>query len=417
MAAVASPPDLGAALIRTEGIADPYPIYSVLRETEPVYWSEALRAWLVTRYEHVREVYRDPSRFSNLDVNNGNLLALPPEVQAQVPTVVFTELTPSLNTADPPLHTAHRRQIMRSLAPRRLYAKQEWLTQLSHQLADELEAQSEPDLIEHFTTQLSYHSILGLFGAPTDLIPLYDEVTQAFAQANRVTGATVEDVLHYERTLVDFREVLESTYERLQDSDEETIIGSLLNPPEDTDRLTPEEMFSILKIFFAAGHQNLIQTVATTTMFLLRDPEQHELVRQDLDLIADAYEEGIRFETPHQTNRRRAKVDSELGGKTLRAGDLILNVKGSASRDPAVWTRPDAFDLTRDQNEPPGGSIIFGQGIHFCAGAGLARLEGPIALRVLFERFPKMRLHEDWQPRWRNQPLNRHLVDMPLILR
>jgi cytochrome P450 len=413
---VASAADLGAVLVSPGGIRDPYPIYRTLRESEPVYWSKSLRAWIVTAYDQVREVYRDASRFSTVDTNAGNLSTLPPNVRAQVPTIVFADLTPALNTADPPLHTAHRALIMRSMAPRRLAAKQAWLTDLCNDLADELAARPEPDLIEHFTKQLSYRSILGLFGAPTDLIPLYEEVTDAFTRANAVIGATLDDVLRYEAALVRFRATLESLYERLEHSEDETVIGSLLNPPEGIEPLTAEEMFSILKLFFAAAHQNLIHTTASTVMYLLRDREQLELVRREPDLFADAFEEALRYETPHQTNRRRAKVDTELAGKTMERGDFVINVKASAGRDAAVWTNPDAFDLTRNQNEPPGGSVVFGQGAHFCAGAGLARLEAPLALQVLFERFPKLRLRDGWRPRWRLQPLNRMLVDLPVVL-
>jgi cytochrome P450 len=100
----------------------------------------------------------------------------------------------------------------------------------------------------------------------------------------------------------------------------------------------------------------------------------------------------------------------------MRNGEHLLNFKASANRDAAVWTDPDRFDSTRDQDEPIGGTVAFGQGVHFCAGAGVARLAGPIAVTTLLDRFPNMRLRDGWTPVWHDAVVHHKLVELPVTL-
>jgi cytochrome P450 len=409
--------DLAAPLL--EGGHDPYPIYERLREAAPVHWSETFDAWLVTGYNQVREVYRSHDRFSNRAKFAGNLSYLPPDVRAQVSTVEMAETTPALAGADPPDLTPQRSLVMKSLTPRRMQQKREWAEGLCEELAESMAREDEPDLIRHFSFPLSYRSILGLFGAPMEFVELCEESTHArsaFTGRRPEQGGLVEAALRYERAIAALRQGIESLYPRLQQQDDGSIISTLLHPSQPEEELGRDVLFVMLRNFMAAGHENIIFTVATAMHELLRDPDQLEMVRDDPGLAAQAYEEAIRFDTPAQSNGKIAAVDTELNGQPIRAGDRVLNVKGSANRDPAVWTQPDRFDIGRDQNEPEGGSVVFGQGVHFCLGSGVARLEGPIAITTLLQRFPNMRLRDGWTPTWKRAPLQRKLNDLPLIL-
>ena len=113
-------------------------------------------------------------------------------------------------------------------------------------------------------------------------------------------------------------------------------------------------------------------------------------------------------------NPRVAAVDVELGGETIRAGDAVWALKAAANRDPSAWSDPDRFDVTRDANEPPAGGISFGQGIHFCLGAGLARLAVPAAIVKLLRRFPALRLAAE--PAWEPVPGASKLEALPVLL-
>jgi cytochrome P450 len=402
-----------------EGAVDPYPVYRRLREVSPVHWSDAFGAWLVTGYHQVRAVYRGHDRFSNRAKFAGNLSHLPPDVRARVSTVELAETTPALSSADPPVLTRQRSMVMKSLTPRRLEQKRQWAQELCEELAESLARRPDPDLISDFSMPLSYRSILGLFGAPMELAEICKEATYArgaFTGRVPAQGGLVEAALRYEDAIVALREGIEALYPHLQGQNDGSIISTLLQPTDPGHVIAPDELFVMLRNFMAAGQENIVFTVATTIHELLRNPDQLELVKADPSLAADAYEEAIRFDTPAQANGKIAAVDTELEGRLIRAGDRILNVKGSANRDPAVWTDPDRFDLTRDQSEPDGGSVVFGQGVHFCAGSGVARLEGPIAVATLLRRFPNMHLREGWTPTWKPGPLQRKLNDLPLAL-
>jgi cytochrome P450 len=408
--------DFGAELLSPAALRNPYPIYRELRETAPVFWSEALGLWLATKYEDVRTIYRDHERFSSAGAYDANFESLSEDVRARLPLVAVAELTRVLNTADRPAHTGHRVQVMRPLAPRRLSSKREWVEQLCADLAERLGAQEQPDLVEHFSKQLSYLSILELFGASTEIIPIYEAAADGRFAMTSYARISPETALRYERALEKFKAALEETYERLRAEGDGTIIGSLLNPQEGVTPLTDDELFATLRTFFAAGHENIIYSVANTIYALLLHPEQLERVREDPSLAGPAYEEALRWESTTQSSRRLATEDVELRGQLIRAGDRVSVWRGSANRDADAWTDPDRFDIDRDHDESGGGIMSFGAGIHFCAGAGLARLEGPIAVQTLLARFPSLRLPEGFEPRWRQSPGVRMLQELPLVL-
>jgi cytochrome P450 len=410
-------PDLAEPLVK--GTTDPYSVYSTLREQAPVYWSEGFGAWLVTSYECVRDVYRSHEVFSNRARNASKLQALPAEVRAHLEIVEIVENTQALASADPPVLSRQRRVLNRPLAPRQLAAKRATIEELCEELADSMAAHDQPDLIRDFSTQLSYRSILGFFGAPMDLVDVLGEASAArieFVLRTADQPGLADAAERYDKAMVKLRDAFESLYPRLQSELPDSIIHMLLNPISRNDILERNEMFLMLRNFMAAGHENIIFTVAQTIYQLLANPEQMEIVRGDQARAADAFEEAVRFETPHQSNLRVAASDVVLAGQQIRAGDRVLNVKASANRDPAAWTDPDRYDVTRDQSEPDGGSVAFGQGAHFCLGSGVARLEGPIAASVLLRRFPNIRLRDGWQPTWRPGPLQRKLVDFPVLL-
>jgi cytochrome P450 len=146
----------------------------------------------------------------------------------------------------------------------------------------------------------------------------------------------------------------------------------------------------------------------------LNEPEQLELVKADPAMASLAFEEATRWNVPNHVSRRVARVDTEIRGSTIRAGDYVFALKGAANRDPAVWAEPERFVITREK--PDGGSMSFGQGIHFCSGVGLARLLGPLAVNACLERFPNMMLLRDWHPEWHQQSFSRVLTELPLAL-
>jgi cytochrome P450 len=411
--------DVAAALRSAEGIADPYRVYDRLRAISPVVWSDTFHAWIATGHAEVLEVYSRGDVFV-VSGRPSRADSLPEDVRERIPTVILATTTPALATADPPTHTRQRGLFQRSLTPRRLAGHREWIEERAAGLADELAARPGPDLLEHFTQPMAYAAILGLFGAPLEHVPIYRRAADAhfsYLGYGHDRDSLVEAALRFEDALVAFREALESIYdEQRARPPGETILSTVLQPENPDDALEPDELFAVLALFFTAATDNLIYTPAVAMLQLLRQPEQLELVKHDRALAAAAYEESVRWETAFHVNSRMAAVDVELAGQQIRAGDHVLMIKAAANRDPNVWTDPNAFDLRRDPNEAPAGHAGFGRGIHFCIGAGLARIVGPTEITTLLGRFPRIHLPSGWEPSWSGDPMTRRLLALPVEL-
>lgn len=408
--------DVAAALLTPAAIRDPYPIYSRLRETAPVYWSPAFDAWIVTSYAAVREVLRSHDRFSSALTLASQYENLPADVKARVPTVDLLQRVQALPFVDPPRHAAQRTAVMRPLSPRQLESKRPWLADLCGELAAGLSAWQQPDLIPHFSAPLSNRSLLALFGAPLEHTEIYQEARRAYHSFLADGGAQPGSALRYERAAAKLRAAIESVSAGPADPDDDTIISSMVNRTEGHAKLSPDEIFAVLRLFFTCADENIIYSIPTALHELLRHPDQHALVVADPARAAAAYEEAVRFDTPTHYNVRVAAADTVLGDQKIARGSRVMTFKAAANRDPEVWTDPDVFDIGRDQSEPSTGTIAFGQGIHFCVGAGVARLEGPMGLATLIQRYPAMRLVDGWEPRWQEQVGTHKLAGLPLEL-
>ena len=408
--------DLAAALLTPAGIQNPYPIYARLRETAPVCWSPAFDAWIVTSYAAVREVLRSHDRFSSALTLATRYERLPADVKARVPTVELLQRVEALPFVDAPRHAVQRAAVKRPLTPRQLEVKRPWLADLCTELAEGLAAGPRPDLIKQFSAPLSNRSLLALFGAPLEHTDIYQEARLASQAFLADGGAGPDSALRYERAAARLRQAIESVSTHRAEPDDGTIIASMVNRPDGSGQLSPDEIFAVLRLFFTCADENIIYSIPTAVHELLRHPDQCALVAADPDQAAAAYEEAVRFDTPTHYNVRVAAADTELAGQEIAGGARVMTFKASANRDPAVWTDPDVFDIGRDQGEPSTGTIAFGQGVHFCVGAGVARLEGPLALTTLFRHHPALRLADGWEPRWQPHWGTHKLAELPLAL-
>ena len=410
--------DLGAALLTAPVIQEPYPTYKALRETAPVYWSEGLGQWLVTGYDEVLEVYRSHDRFSNTNSQRNTVLfgALSDRILEKIPLVRHVEETPVLVSADPPAHTRHRQHVNPSLTPRRLAAMTGGIQTMCESLLASLATDASRDVVEHLSVPFAYHAILGLFGAPFRYQPVFSRVQEARRAFVRVGGGGSVAALKYEAALAAFVDALREIYDTVSRENGGGMIKMLLTEPVKGEILAPDELFGVLRIFLSAAQDNLISSIPTAMYALMTHPEQLELVRANPSLARDAFEEAMRWDVPVQGNFRVACVDTVLGGQEIRAGDRLINYKAAANRDPARFTDPDRFDLTRlaDMNA---NHLAFGQGIHFCVGAGLARLEVPMMIAMLIQRFPRLRLACGWKPQYINSTTAHQLTDLRVVLR
>ena len=187
------------------------------------------------------------------------------------------------------------------------------------------------------------------------------------------------------------------------------IISALIQVEEAGDRLTEGEMLGLLRLLLVAGNETTTNLIGNGMLALLRHPEQLSALREDPGRIPAAVEELLRFDSPVQASLRLVLEDCEVNGIPLRRDDNVLLLNGAANHDPAVFDHPERLDIGRRENN----HVAFGRGIHFCLGAPLARLEGRIAIEVLLECYPSLRLMSD-RPAFRNSIVLRGLETLPV---
>ena len=178
----------------------------------------------------------------------------------------------------------------------------------------------------------------------------------------------------------------------------------------DAEELSEEELISICVLLLIAGHETTVNLVGNGALTLLRHPDQLQRWRDKEVPTRAAVEELLRYEPPISRTARVAHTDVDIGGVTVRQGEMVVALMAAANRDPAVFGDPDGLDLGRSPNP----HASFGHGIHFCLGAALARVEGQVALEALVTRFPSLRL-DTVEPHWKSSLVLRGLASLAVV--
>jgi cytochrome P450 len=202
-----------------------------------------------------------------------------------------------------------------------------------------------------------------------------------------------------------FRELIAERRAHPQDD----LLSGLVAAEEAGDTLSEDELLSTVILLLIAGHETTVNLIGNGTRALLLDPDQLQRLREHPELIGSAVEELLRFDGPVQRTARIPNADVTIGGRTIKAGELVMPFLAAANRDPAQFADPDRLDIGRADNR----HIAFGWGIHFCLGAPLARVEGQIAINTLVRRLPKLALAGD-KADWRFSLTLRGLERLPV---
>jgi cytochrome P450 len=394
-------PDVAGALrddlLAAEVNADPHPFHAALRERDPVHFSEAHRAWLLTRYDDVAASFLDP-RLSS-DRVRPLLEAMSPG-RAAAARPVMEMMTGWMVVSDPPAHTRLRRLAAAAFSPRRVAAMEARIGTLIEELLDDFIAGGHSDLIEHFAYPLPATVIGELMGSPAadrDRLRAWsnDLALVAFGAGGEGRGDR-----HARATagLGDLFGYFDERIEHARGHPGDDMISSLLAGGEDGERLSDEEVKAMCALMLFAGHETTTSTIASGLLVLLQNRDQLELLSSRPELVGKAVEEVLRYEGAIKVLIRWVLEDFELRERAIRAGDRVYLILPSANRDPARFAEPERFDITRSPNP----HIAFGRGPHACIGAQLARLEMRLALNALLERLPDLRLATggpvQWQP-------------------
>jgi cytochrome P450 len=396
-------------LLSSEFFQDPYPTYHRLRTEAPVYWSEALGGWILTRYTDVVAIFRDHQRFSNAGRVTYLLEQLSPAARQQVERLEH-HYHVGLAHSDPPAHTRLRALLTRVFTPRMIETRRPRVQQVVNELLDRVAGRGEMDIIRDLAYPLPATIVAEMIGAPLEDLEQFRQWAEAINGLFKGGGRVVpEKVQAAHQCVLDMHQYIGGLIEQRRREPQDDILSGLLAAEQAEDKLTQAELVSTVVTLFVAGHETTTHTIGNSLVALLRQPDRLQQLREQPELMGEAVEELLRYDTSVQRGWRIATEDIEIGGERIGRGDLVLPMIGAANRDPDQFPDPDRLDFARPQNK----HIAFGYGIHFCLGAPLARLEAPIALGALLQRFPNLRLKTETLP-WRHDIALRGVEALPV---
>ncbi|MGI9578217.1 MAG: cytochrome P450 [Microthrixaceae bacterium] len=336
---------------------DPHPAYERLRAEAPVVWHEEPGIWVLSRYEDVVKVNRDPVTFSSA----GGILPL--EIGIEYPT------PPTMMHTDPPEHTRLRKAVAEGFRPSRIAAMSAGVETHVKGLVDSVEPGTPFDVVETLSAPLPLMVICELIGLPSSDWPLFwewsDAVIPGAAQITEERRAELHTAL----------EMLLRRHIKARAG----LADDLLERG-----LDDEDVYILLNQILIAGNETTRNLLSGGLLALAQRPEQWARLVAERSLVPTAVEEMLRWTTPVVSFMRTATSDCQIGGEMIRAGDPVLMLWASANRDTSEFG-DDAHEFRVDRD--PNHHLAFGFGPHFCVGAALARLEASTVLDALLERF------------------------------
>ena len=393
--------------------ANPFPEFARLRAEDPVHWSPAMKAWIVTRYADVKQV-----ALNNRQISADRLTPFfkaNPEYQRGSIESLVRYLNHWMVFRDPPDHTRLRRLFTKAFTPTSVENLRPNIESIVVHLIERMEhkaASCEPvDYIADFAYPLPASVIMDLLGVPRDdleRVKVWSDDIALFIGTAQVAGnkylraeAGAKAMADYFRGLVEDRTAAPTG----------DMLSQLVLARDDRDALTTDEIIGTAILLLFAGHETTTNLIGNGFLYSMKNREQWQRLVADPALADSAVEEYLRYDGPSGALARVAAADVKLAGRTIREGQRVFAFVNSANRDPEAFDDPDRFDIGRPQNP----HMTFGHGIHFCLGAPLARLEARIAVVRLAERLPDIRL-KDGEPEWHDSLILRGVKSLPVAL-
>ena len=363
-------------------IANPYPTYKELREKDPYHPSPLTGALVLSRYEDVDELLRNYKGFSS-----ARTPATGGRSNQNINDQIANQVTPSMLSLDPPDHTRLRGLVSRAFTPRQVAKMEEHIRDTAHRLLDEVEGEDEFDLMENLAALLPTVVIAEMIGVPTSDREQFKLWSDKFARVLE-PNLTEDEFGVVRETAFLFDGYFRDIVAERRDDPRDDLVSRLIEAEEEGDRLSMEEMIVTLRLLLVAGNETTTNLIGNGLKALLEHPEQLELLRQRPELLDNAIEEMLRYDSPVQVDGRVCVDAYPIDRHTVKPGQSVSLLIGGANRDPEQFSDPETLDITRED----AGNISFGRGIHHCLGAPLARLEGKVAFETLLERFDDIQL-------------------------
>jgi cytochrome P450 len=356
---------------------DPYPAIHALRAEDPVHWNSALKSWVLTRYDDVRHVLLTPKIYSE-DRVRPFLEALSPEKRGQL--TELDRVSAWLPFLSGQAHHRVRVLTMTMFSPKKIRAMEPTISTLADDLIDGFIERGSANFFAEFAMLLPGYVIMDLLGTPREDLfraKAWADVIGAFMggkalpdKYRRVNEAVIEMTAYFQ-DLVAAR----------KDARGMDVVSQALSAHEN-DKLSVEELIGLCSVIIFAGHETTTALLTAAMVAFARHPDQRQKLLDHPELIETAIDELLRVAGPEGGLVRIVMEDHELKGKLLRKGDRVFAMTTGANRDPAHFSDPDRFDITRKGV----GHFAFGYGAHVCLGMWLAKLETRIAIPKLLTR-------------------------------
>jgi len=368
-------------------MADPYPYYHRMRKLDPVHWNHVIRTWFLTHHADVVELLRD-DRFSADRTLSERFRPPPPHRRRP---------GKSMLVVDPPDHTRLRNLVNKAFTPRMVERLRPRIEGITTEILDRAGGADRFDLVTEFAYPLPVIVIAEMLGVPAKDRTAFQQWSAILVRGlDPMVGEDEQEAVFDARdALLDY---LRGVLAERRREPQEDMLTSLIAAEESGDMFSEGELLAMCNLLLVAGHETTVNLIGNGVLALFENPDQLDRLRRDPDLIRTGADELLRYTSPVQWTGRVATAEIEMGGRTIQPLQSVTGILAAANRDPDVFSDPDRLDLGRHPNP----HLAFGRGIHFCLGAPLAVLEAQVAMPMLLERFPRLRLvgEPELRPTW-----------------
>jgi cytochrome P450 len=371
-------------------IADPYAYYGKLRDEDPVHWNDTYGLWVITRHDDVTWLTRHHELFSSAVFKNDPKPAYPAIDESDLGLYEYVRnyQGDQFIQHDRPVHLDMRKIVHGYFTPKAMESWRPFVVDAVKELLDAAEEKGSMDVMRDLATPLPVLVIAQMMGVPAQDRPYVRELAEKLLYIGRgehdrmpILTDGMKGMIEYVSPLVD---------ERLVKPGDDFI--SVLASGEKRGVFTRHQVLVNASLLLLAGHETTINLLCNGTLAFMQHPDQWELFKADpVGRAKWATEECLRYDAPVKSIQRLASQDLDMRDKVMRKDERIRWFISSANRDPNVFAEPDRFDITRQPNP----HVAFGNGVHHCLGATLARVEGQEVFKALAERFPGLELETE----------------------
>ncbi len=382
--------------------ANPYAHYAPLLAGPPQLLTVGPMTFaLVARYADVTAGLRDHEHLSSVGP--------PPPPQAYQGRFAGAR---NMLGSDPPQHSRLRRLVSRDFTPRRIRELEPRIREIAKELLDKVETRGTFDVMADLANVLPVTVIAEMLGVPPELNATFKRWSdRIIGDGNNTPGnPPAPEVVRVVDELGDY---FTAEIEKRRANPGPDLVSALVAAHDEGDVMSAADLLSFITLLLVAGNETTTNLIGNGMLALGRNPDQLDALKRNPAMLPRAIEEMLRYDGPVQSTVRFTKEPVLLGGAEIPAGAFALMIVAAADRDPAQFKEPEKFDITRDPND----HVAFGEGIHFCIGAPLARMEARIAFEAMLERFPRLRLKDPaMKPVYKGSYFLRGLESLPVAI-